>query len=224
MRVALIHDWLTGMRGGEAVLEAMIELFPEANLFTLITIPENISAKILNLKRKESLLQRIPGAKRRYRHFLPIMPSLIERLDMSGYDLILSSSHCVAKGIKKPPRAVHVSYVHAPMRYMWDRYNDYFGSGRMHWTARLAARVVRRYLQKWDISASTPERVDLMIANSQFIKKKIEQIYQRPATVVYPFTDLDRFRKYPQTAGLLLSRSFGSRSLQKIRHSHSSIE
>ena len=118
MRVAVVHDWLTGMRGGERVLEAILELFPEAEVFTLLHLPGKVSQTITRHKIHTSLLQRIPGIENSYRHFLPFMPALINGFDLSGFDLILSSSHCVAKGIKKPPSAYHLSYVHAPMRYI----------------------------------------------------------------------------------------------------------
>jgi len=193
MKVALVHDWLTGMRGGEYVLEAIAELYPKADLFTLLYVPGKISPILTTLKRHTSWLQRVPNAEKRYRHFLPLMPSMIERFDLSGFDLIISSSHCVAKGIRKPPGAVHVSYVHAPMRYMWDRYDDYFGPGRASFPVRAAARFARPRLQAWDRSVSGPDRIDELVANSRFIAEQIERAYGRKAKVVYPFADASRF-------------------------------
>ncbi|MFL5813227.1 MAG: glycosyltransferase [Bdellovibrionia bacterium] len=193
IRVALVHDWLTGMRGGEYVLEAIIDLFPRAELFTLIYQEGKLSPKIATLKRHTSWLQNIPGAVERYRHFLPLMPAAIESFDLSGFDLVISSSHCVAKGIRKAPGAVHVSYVHAPMRYIWDRYDDYFGPGKSSPMVRLAAKMVRGRLQKWDRAASSEKRVDALVANSRFIASQIERAYGRSASVVYPFADLKRF-------------------------------
>jgi glycosyltransferase involved in cell wall biosynthesis len=192
-RVALIHDWLTGMRGGEYVLEALVELFPDAELFTLVHVPGSVSPKIEQLKRHVSALERVPGIERRYRHFLPVMPKLIERFDLSGFDLVVSSSHCVAKGVRKKPGAVHVSFVHAPMRYVWDRYDDYFGPGRASAPVRLAARGVRGYLQAWDRASSSRDRVDLVTCNSQFIAGRIREVWGREARVIYPFADLSRF-------------------------------
>src|SRR4051794_38955187 len=133
LRVALVHDWLTGMRGGEYVFEAIAEIFYRAELFTLLYVPGSVSPPLTVLKRHTSWLQKVPNAEKRYRHFLPFMPSMIEKFDLSGFDLIVSSSHCVAKGIRKPKNAVHVSYIHAPMRYMWNRYDDYFGPGKASW-------------------------------------------------------------------------------------------
>lgn len=193
LRVALVHDWLTGMRGGEYVLEAIIDLFPQAELFTLLHVSGSVSKKISSLKIHTSWLQNVPGAASRYRNFLPMMPSMIESFDLSGFDLVISSSHCVAKGIRKPPGAVHVSYVHAPMRYIWDRYEDYFGAGRAAPWVRAAAWAVRGRLQEWDRRTSTQDRVDHIVANSHYIATQVERAYGRKASVVYPFADLSRF-------------------------------
>ncbi len=192
-KVALIHDWLPGLRGGDYLLEAIAELYPEAEIFTLLEIPGRISPALRNRVRHTSALQKIPGATDRYRHFLPVMPSLIERFDLSEYDLVISSSHCVAKGVRKRPGAIHVSYVHAPMRYIWDRYEDYFGPGRASLPVRMAAASVRPYLQRWDRRVSTPDRVDQIICNSRFIAERVRRFYGRDSEVIYPFADLGRF-------------------------------
>lgn len=192
-RVAVIHDWLTGMRGGESVLEAIIELYPQAEIFTLVCDPEKISDKIKRHRIHTSPLQKIPGAVANYRHFLPVMPKMIQSFDFQGFDLILSSSHCVAKGIRKPQSATHVAYVHAPMRYMWDRFEDYFGSGRASIPVRFAANILRGKLQKWDRRTSTKENIDLILANSKFISDRILEFWGRESRVVYPFVDLGRF-------------------------------
>ncbi|HMJ14984.1 MAG TPA: glycosyltransferase [Polyangiaceae bacterium] len=200
MRVALVHDWLTGMRGGEYVFEAMAALFPNPELFTLLYVPGTVSERLAGLKRHTSVLQRVPSASKRYRHFLPFMPRLIEKFDLRGFDLVISSSHCVAKGVRKEPGSVHVSYVHAPMRYMWFRFEDYFGPGRASPAVRLAAHAVRPYLQHWDRSVSSRERVDAIVANSRFIAQQVEKAYDRQAEVVHPFADLSRFTR-PRTPG-----------------------
>ena len=194
-KIALVHDWLTGMRGGEYVLEAIAEIYPKAELFTLIYIPGRIAPILTTLKKHTSWLQKVPGAEKRYRHFLPLMPSMIEKFDLSGFELIISSSHCVAKGVRKPKDSVHVSYIHAPMRYIWDRFDDYFGPGRSSFPTRLAARMIRKKLQKWDQSVSTPDKIDAILANSRFIAGQIERHYQRDAQVIYPFANLKRFSK-----------------------------
>ncbi len=194
IRIALIHDWLTGMRGGEYVLEAIAGILPQAELFTLLYVPASVSPTLSVMKRHTSALQKMPQAEKRYRHYLPLMPKWIEQFDLTGFDLVVSSSHCVAKGVRKAPDAVHVSYVHAPMRYMWDRFDDYFGPGRASPLVLLAAGALRSRFQKWDRSVSGPDRVDALVANSHFIAQQIEAAYGRKSEVVYPFADPKRFQ------------------------------
>ncbi len=204
IRVALVHDWLTGMRGGESCLEAISEIFPSAELFTLVRVPEKISPELRAIPAHTSWLQKIPKAESKYRHFLPLMPSMIEKFDLSGFDLIISSSHCVAKGIIKSPHAVHISYVYAPMRYIWDRYDEYFGPGQASIPVRLAARMLRTSLQAWDRKVSQPSRVDSLIAISQFISGQIRNAYNRESQVVYPFANLERFSSPRQAESFYL--------------------
>jgi glycosyltransferase involved in cell wall biosynthesis len=192
-KVAIIHDWLVSQRGGENVLDAICELFPKAELFTLVYVPNSVSPNIVRLKRHTSILQKLPSASRRYRHMLPLMPFAIEQFDMSSFDFIISSSHCVAKGVCKRPDAFHLSYVHAPMRYMWDRFDEYFGPGRYGPITRMAAHAFRPYLQNWDKKSA--ERVDAFLANSNFIASKIDQYYGRKADVVYPFCEPEDFMR-----------------------------
>ena len=128
MKVALIHDWLTGARGGEKCLEVFCKLFPEADLYTLVYESNNVSPAIRRMNVKTSWIDRLPSSKSYFRYLLPLFPSAVESFALDGYDLVLSSSHCVAKGVF-PHRALHVSYVHAPMRYVWDRQEDYFRGG-----------------------------------------------------------------------------------------------
>ncbi|MEO7165167.1 MAG: glycosyltransferase [Bdellovibrionia bacterium] len=201
IRIAVIHDWLTGMRGGEYVLEAITELFNPSDLFTLVYVTGSVSPELTRRKINISWLQKFPKAEKRYRHFLPLMPSAIESFDLSSFDLIISSSHCVAKGIRKPKSAVHVSYVHAPMRYIWDRYEDYFGPGKSSLAVRVAARLVRKNLQMWDKKASGPDRVDQLIANSHFIADQIKQAYGRDSKVIHPFANLGRFKNQSRHPG-----------------------
>lgn len=193
MKVALVHDWLTGMRGGELVLEAIAELFPKTEIFTLLSVPASVSAPLTAITKHTSWLQKVPRAQHRYRYFLPLMPSMIESFDLTGYDLVISSSHCVAKGIRKPAGAVHISYVHAPMRYVWDRFDDYFGPGRSSFPVRMAASLWRKKLQDWDRRVSQDDRVDHLIANSDFIAEQIQAHYGRSAQVIHPFAKLERF-------------------------------
>jgi glycosyltransferase involved in cell wall biosynthesis len=201
-KVAVVHDWLTGMRGGEAVLEAILELYPEADLFTLVADPYSVSRAIRSRRIVMSPLQKFPQAVQRYRHYLPLMPWAIEQLDVSRYDLVISSSHCVAKGVRKGDGARHVSYVHAPMRYMWDRFDDYFGPGRASLPVRAAAKVLRPHFQRWDRRTSQPgpRGVDAWVANSAFIAARMKEFWGVDARVIHPFADLSRFDR-PRTGG-----------------------
>ena len=195
MKVALVHDWLVSYRGGEKVLEAMCGLFPDAEIFTLVHAPGSVPRAIEDRPIHTSFLQRLPGIHRRYRHFLPLMPAAIEGFDLRGFDLVISSSHCVAKGIRKPAGARHLSYVHAPMRYMWDIFDDYFGPGRASLPVRAAARLVRPWLQRWDRRSA--RGVDRFAANSHHIARKVHAFYGQSAAVVYPPVELERFCAQP---------------------------
>lgn len=191
MKVALVHDWLTGMRGGEAVLEAIAELFPDAPIYTLIAFPEKLSPALRSREIRTSWLQKMPWVESRYRHYLPLMPWAIESLDLSAYELVISSSHCVAKGIQKGSGARHVSYLHAPMRYMWDRFEDYFGPAKAGFFTRAVARLLRPWLQAWDRNSS--RGVDQLIVNSGFIGEQARRIYGMDSTILHPFVNLERF-------------------------------
>jgi glycosyltransferase involved in cell wall biosynthesis len=188
MQVALIHDWLVGMRGGEKCLEVFCELFPDADLYTLVYAPENLSPAIRRMKVHASWLNGLPTAKSHYRYFLPLFPAAIEALDLRHYDLVLSSSHCVAKGVF-PHRALHLAYIHAPMRYVWDMYDAYFAGGIS--AARAALRACRPFLQRWDVNSAG--RVDHFIANSRNVAAKVEALYGKPATVIHPPVDCGKF-------------------------------
>jgi glycosyltransferase involved in cell wall biosynthesis len=203
-KVAIVHDWLNGMRGGELVFEGILDLFPGAEVFTLIYEPHKLSPrlreKLSKTKVHTTWLNWLPFTRQYYRHLLPLLPFAVQSLDVYPFDLVISSSHCVAKGVRKHPRAFHISYVHAPMRYMWSKFEDYFGAGRVEPWIRFVAQVVRPFLQAWDRWASRPERVDTIVANSQFIAGEILEAYGRESKVVYPFAALERFQK-PRVAG-----------------------
>jgi glycosyltransferase involved in cell wall biosynthesis len=191
VRVALIHDWLTGMRGGERCLEVFCELFPDADLFTLLHVSGSVSATIENRRISTSFLQGLPGVEARYRALLPLFPWAIERFDLRGYDLILSSSHCVAKGVRVPRGTLHLCYCFTPMRYVWDLYDDYFGA-RAPWAVRLAMPPVAAALRLWD--RRTASRVNHYVAISRFVADRIARCYGRDAEVIYPPVDCQRFR------------------------------
>ncbi len=191
MRVALVHDWLTGMRGGERCLEVFSELFPDADLFTLLHVPGSVSAVIEDRRITTSLIQRLPGAEERYRALLPLFPLAIGRFDLRGYDLVLSSSHCVAKGARVPRGALHLCYCFTPMRYVWDLYDDYFGA-RAPWAVRLLMPPVAAALRGWD--RATAGRVHYFVAISRFVAERIARCYGRSAEVIHPPVDCQRFR------------------------------
>ena len=199
LKVALVHDWLNGMRGGEIVFEALLDLYPDADVFTLIHEPRKLSSslqkKLARTRVHASFLNVLKFTRSRYRQLLPILPFAIRSFDLYPYDLIVSSSHCVAKGVRKHPEAVHVSYLHAPMRYMWDRFQDYFGKGRIHPLFRWIALLVRPFLQAWDRRTAAKDRVDVLLANSNFIGEQIRRCYGREARTIYPFARLDRFKR-----------------------------
>jgi glycosyltransferase involved in cell wall biosynthesis len=182
------------MRGGERVLEVFAEIFPRGEIFTLLHLPGRVSPAIERLPIHVSPVSRLPGMARHYRSFLPLFPRAIERFDLSGYDLVLSSSHCVAKGVR-PSCQRHISYCHTPMRYVWDRYDDYFGTDRPILT-RIVARAMRRRLQDWDRASS--QRVDAFIANSHHVARRIRDFYGREAEVIHPPVDVDRFAIAPR--------------------------
>lgn len=191
-RVALVHDWLTGMRGGEKVLEVFADLFPDAPIYTMVHVPGSVSEKIESHPIYTSELQQLPMGVRKYRYYLPIMPYLAERLQIQPADLVVSVSTCVAKGIVPPPGSAHASYVNSPMRYLYDRYDDYFAPGRAGLATRLAMRLVRKRLQRWDLCSTA--RVDSLVGNSSFIAWRIRTIYGRNSRVIHPPVDVERFQ------------------------------
>ena len=199
MRVALVHDWLVGRRGGEAVLEALVRLFPDAEIFTLLHSPGSVGGPIETRPIHVSPLQHVPGVFRHYRSLLPFMPWAVRRLDVSGFDLVLSTSHCVAKGVRVPAGTPHLAYVFAPMRYMWDLFEEYFGPGRAAWPVRLAARAIRPSLQAWD--RATAQAPDVMLADSQHVARRIARDWGRDVEVVYPPVDVERFAEGPLGTG-----------------------
>lgn len=189
MKAALIHDWLTGMRGGEKVLEVLCELFPDADLYTLLHNKGSVSNTIECMKIKTSYIQNLPFAYKKYRNYLPLFPAAIEQFDLRYYDLIISASHCAAKGVIPSPHTCHISYIHTPMRYIWDMHYEYFqDKGRM---SRAIISLFANYLRMWDVASSS--RVDYFIANSYYVAKRIEKYYNRVSEVIYPPVDVDSF-------------------------------
>jgi glycosyltransferase involved in cell wall biosynthesis len=191
VKIALIHDWLTGMRGGEKILEIFCRLFPDATIFTLLHNKGSVSPVIEEKEIRTSLIQRLPGAARKYRHYVALFPRAAERFDFTGYDLLLSCSHCAAKGVVPPPGARHVCYCLTPMRYAWDLYDQYFNARNTNPVSRLFINACMRYLRKWDRAASS--RVDAFITISNHVADRIHRHYGRQAAVVYPPVDTGFF-------------------------------
>lgn len=192
MNVVLLHDWLTGFRGGERVLEAFCELYPEAPLYTLIHVPGSVPGSIEGRKIESSFLSSLPGIETQYRKFLPVFPKAAESLKIvEKADVVLSSSHCVIKGVQKPEGAVHVSYIHSPMRYLYDQYDSYFGPDAPFYQ-RAGMKVFKNYLTQWDKLSNN--NVDYFVANSAFVGERVKKYYDREADVIHPFVDLADFR------------------------------
>lgn len=193
MRVAIIHYWLVGMRGGERVLEQLCLMFPGADIYTHVCEPEKLSPLLRRHRIHETFIGRLPGAKKHYQKYLPLMPYALEQLDLSGYDLVLSSESGPAKGVICNPDTPHLCYTHSPMRYIWDQYHSYRAdlSAPMRWMWTL----VSHKLRIWDVAASN--RVDRYVANSSFVAKRIRRCWGRDSDVVHPPVDLDAYQPAP---------------------------
>ncbi|MCM2493743.1 glycosyltransferase family 4 protein [Burkholderia glumae] len=191
LRVAIVHDWLVTYAGAERVLEQIIACFPDADLFSLVDFLDD-RGFLHDRPVTTSFIQKLPFARRKYRAYLPLMPLAIEQLDVSGYDLVISSSHAVAKGVLTGPDQIHVSYVHSPIRYAWDLQHQYLEQSRLtRGPKSYAARLILHYIRNWD--SRTSNSVDGFIANSAFIARRIRKVYQRDAAVVFPPVDVEAF-------------------------------
>ncbi len=194
-RIALVHDWLTGFRGGEQVLLSLARLFPDAPIFTLLHVKGSLPAELESRTIRTSFIGKLPFARRLYRHYLPLFPLAVRGLDVRSFDLVVSSSHCVAKSVTPGPNARHISYCHTPMRYVWDRFDDYFGPARMGRLPSAALRVMAEGLRAWDVA--TAHRVHQYVANSEIVAARIRHFYGREATVIEPPVDTDFFTPGP---------------------------
>lgn len=195
-KVVLLHDWLTGFRGGERVLEALCEVFPEAPIYTLLHKKGSTSPIIESREIVTSFLDKFPDIYNSYRKFLPLMPMAAERLKIHHpVDIVISSSHCVIKGVKCPAGAKHISYVHSPMRYMYDQFDSYFSQSGL--IVKLVAHLIRPYLQFWDRQSNN--NVTRLVANSNFVAQRMEHFYGKRPFVIHPFVDLDDFRTIQKT-------------------------
>ena len=194
-RTALVHDWLTGMRGGEKCLRVLCELMPQADVFTLLHLKGKVDPVIESHSPRSSFLQAFPGVGRYYRHLLPLFPLAVEGFDLNAYPLTVSISHCVAKGVIPGPTSRHICYCLTPMRYVWDQYPSYFGAGPRKVAPRGLARLVSHYLRVWDVAASN--RVDDFVAISRFVADRIRRYYRREAQVIYPPVEWSQYEALP---------------------------
>ncbi len=193
MKVAVVHDWLVTYAGSERVLDQMLQCYPQADLYSVVDfLPPEDRASLQGKFAKTTFIQSLPFARRKYRSYFPVMPFAIERLDLSAYDLVISSSHSVAKGVRTAPDQLHISYIHSPMRYAWDLQEQYleeagFNRGLMG----LVARWMLGRMRRWDERSASG--VDWFICNSDYIARRIARAYQREATVIYPPVDVSYF-------------------------------
>lgn len=205
MKVAIVHDWLVTNAGAEKVLRSIVNLYPDAELFSLVDFlsEEERNSIIDGKKVHTSFIQTLPYAKKHFRNYLPLFPKAIESFDLSAYDLIISSSWAVAKGVKKSPNQLHVCYCHTPIRYAWDLYEEY--TKELPWIKKIMVQNILKYIRKWDLE--TVNRVDHFIANSKFVQERIKRIYNRESTVIYPPVDIDKFVLYEAKEDYYLTAS-----------------
>lgn len=187
--IAILHYWLTNMRGGENVVEEFCRLWPDADIFTHAWNPDKVSDIINRHRIGCTFINKLPGARRNCQKYLPLMPLALKTLDLSAYDLIISSESGPAKGIRKPAGATHICYCHTPMRYLWDMYDLYYQHAG--WGGRLGMCIFKSYLRNYDLKSA--ECVDHFIANSSFVAERIKRIYRRDSTVIYPPVNVDFF-------------------------------
>ncbi|MAK02501.1 MAG: glycosyl transferase [Rickettsiales bacterium] len=189
MKIALVHYWFYGMRGGEKVVKEILRLYPEADIFTHLFFPENLDEEILKHQVNTTFINSMPLSKKLYQAYLPLMPWALKRLNLNDYDLIISSESGPSKGVKKNTKAKHICYCHSPMRYIWDQQSIYLK--HIDIFKRWYLKSITPFMRRWDIQSS--KKVDHFIANSSFVSKRIERIYNRPSNVIYPPVDLDSF-------------------------------
>jgi len=187
LRIAIVHEWFTSMRGGEKCVEALCEVFPDATLYALLHVKGSVSPIIERMPMHTSFVQHLPFAATRYRHYLPLFPAAVRQFDLSKFDVVLSSNHCAAKGVRTAPQTLHICYCYTPMRYIWTQYEEYFGAGRSGVLTRWGMRAAVGYLRRWDLrTAKNPHH---FIAISGNIRERIRTIYGRESDVIYPPVD-----------------------------------
>ena len=193
-KVAIVHEWFTSHAGSEKVVEQILQLYPHADLYSLVDfLPPPLRHIIQNKPVNTSFIQKLPFAERHFRNYLPLMPIAVEQFDLAGYDLIISSHHAVAKGILTRPDQLHISYVHTPLRYGWELQHQYLRqAGLTHGLKSALTRAILHYLRLWDVASAN--RVDRYVANSRYVARRIEKTYRRSAEVIYPPVDTQRFQ------------------------------
>ncbi len=205
-RVGIVHDWLPVYAGAERVLEQMIHTFPETALYSLIDfIPDDQRDFLQGRPVETSFIQNLPFAERLYRYYLPFAPLAIEQFDLSDHDVVVSSSYAVAKGVLTRADQLHISYVHSPIRYAWDLYHEHVTQRDLGWIRGMIAKLVLHYMRLYDVS--TASRVDLYVANSKHVARRIWKTYRRPAQVIYPPVNVERFSLQPKKDDYYLTMS-----------------
>ncbi|EJV57859.1 hypothetical protein IEO_04867 [Bacillus wiedmannii] len=207
MKIAIVHDWLVTYAGAEKVLEQMLEVFPEADLFSLVDfLDEKERGFIKNKEVSTTFVQKLPFAKKKYRNYLPLMPLAIEQLDLSRYDVILSSSHAVAKGVLTGPDQLHISYVHSPIRYAWDLQHQYLKEANLEKGLKgMLTKSILHKIRNWDYR--TANGVDYFVGNSKFIGRRIWKVYRRESDVIYPPVDISAFTLHEEKEDFYITAS-----------------
>lgn len=206
-KIAIVHEWFVDHSGSEKVLEQILNVFPHADLFSVVEfLPEGLKSFIQHKPVKTTFIQKLPFAKTKYRNYLPLMPLAIEQLDVSDYDVVISNSHAVTKGVITNSNQLHICYCHSPMRYAWDLYHQYLReSGLNKGIKGFFAKLFLHYLRQWDLS--TVPRIDHFIANSNYIAARISKVYKRDAQVIYPPVHVEAFELYTKKEDFFLTAS-----------------
>jgi len=191
MKVAIVHEWLANMGGSEKVVLAFKEIFPDAPIYTTVYNPDKVDPAFHNMDIRTSFIQKLPRGRTAYQSYLPLMPTAVEQFDLSGYDVVLSSSHAVAKGVLTGANTLHITYCHTPMRYAWDFYHEYLNGPGVGRVKRMLIPWLMNYIRMWDRLSA--DRVDYFIANSGNVAGRIRKHYRREAAVIYPPVDTEYF-------------------------------
>ncbi len=191
LKVAIVHEWFTAMRGGEKVVAALLQLFPQAEVYALLHRKGSVDERIESRGVHTTFIDKLPFKNTHYPYYLPLFPTAIETFNLSEYDLVISSSHCVAKGARIGPNTLHISYIHTPMRYVWDLYETYFAPERLNFLSRRLIPLFANYLRMWDVTSA--QRVDYFVANSHHVARRVWKYYRRKATVIHPPVETEQF-------------------------------